>query len=247
MKFFESLYGHTEAAVDVTVRHGGTTLATGALIARGATPGTNNGMGIVPAASLADCIGLLLEEFLSTATDSNIDATTDTKRRVLRAPGCIYLAQYSQAAADDLAVTSSSGTTFTVTDLEDDIDGGWILTVNNTTTTGNNRQLRVLTASAAGSATLKSAFSADLTSADNFVKVLPRMHQLLVIITNATLLVTTAAVGTARATVVENYVEDTGIPFKPLDPVGDSPRLLTASARIYSAIAINNSVYTPFD
>lgn len=247
MKFHKSLLGVGQPVVqDMTVRHGATTVSVGALLVKGATPGTNNGMLIVSGAAVTDGVGVLLEELLSTVTDSNIDATVDVRRRVqILPPGGVLLAEYSQAAADDVAVTSSSGTTITVGSLEDDIDGGWVYVINST---NSNRQLRVLTASASGSATMKSALGTNLTSADSIVKVCPRLHQLLVITTAATQLATTAAAGTARLTVLENYIQDLpGIPFRPLDPVSDSPRTLTAQGKLFSDVTINNHVLYPFD
>mgnify|MGYP001574337040 CR=1 FL=1 len=247
MKFHYSLHGVGLPVIrDFSVRHGATTVERGALLVKGPTPGTNNGMLIVSGAAATDAMGILLEELTSTATDTTILATTDNLRKVqILPPGSVALAEYSLVAADDVAVVSSSTTTITVTDLEDDIDGAWVYV---SAGTASLRQLRVLTASAAGSATMKSAFGTVLTSAESIVKVCPRLHQLLVITTNSVQLATTAAVGTARLSVLDNYIKDEGsIPFKPLDPVADSPRTLTASARLYSDVCINNHVLFPFD
>src|SRR3990167_8675861 len=244
-KYFQSLTGSGgEIERDFTIRSGATTVDDGALVMRGATPGTNGGMLIVGAPAYADAVGILLEELLGTATDSNIDGTTENRRKVLYDPFGIYLFEYSQAAANDVAVTSSSGTTITVGSLEDNIDGGGIYVVNST---NSNLQLRYLTASAGGRATQKAALGTNLTSADNIVKVLPRLHQLVDLVTSSVTILTAAAAGTGRLCVVENYVDDTGIAFKPLDPVGDSPRTLTANARLYSALTIQNSAFFPFD
>ena len=65
MKVFRHFGGAPDKPRDVTVRHGATTVQAGALLVRGATPGTNGGMAIVAGAALTDCLGVLLEEALS--------------------------------------------------------------------------------------------------------------------------------------------------------------------------------------
>lgn len=229
---------------DVTVRHGGTTVSAGALVMRGATAETNKGMVIVGAPAYADAIGILLEEALSSVTDSNADGTAEIRRKVAIAPSGTMMVEYSQAAADDVAVTSSSGTTITVGSLEDDIDGGFILVVNST---NSNLQLRLLTASAAGSATMKSALSTNLTSSDNIIKILPRYHQLVDLNTAATRVLTAAAAGTGRLCVVENYIQDVDIPLRPLSPLTDSPRTLSSRGKIFAEVTMQNSAFFPFD
>ena len=246
MKVFRHFAGAPDKPRDVTVRHGATTVNAGALVIRGATPGTNGGMAIVGAGALADVIGVLLEEANSSTTDSNIDGSAEIRRKVVIAPFSSILADYSQGTGDDVAVTSSSGTTITVGSLEDDIDGGFILVVNST---NSNLQLRYLTASAAGSATMKSALGTNLTSSDNIIKILPRLHQLAVVNTAATMLSTSAAAGSARVVVVENYIKDigNGLSWQPLDPVLHSPLTLGSLAKVSAEITLSNLAYFPFD
>ena len=246
MQEFRQFGGPRGYPRDFTVRHGATTVSAGALLVRGATAGTNGGMVIVAGAALTDALGPLLEELNSSVTDSTILGTTEQRRKVLVAPFSSLLAEYSQAAADDVdADGGSSSTTLTITNLEDNIDGGFILVANGT---NSQKQLRYLTASASGSCTLKSAFGTALATGDGVVKILPRLHQLAVINTAATKLASTDAVGTARCVVVENWIDDPAVgSFRPLDPVRHSPITLSSVGKIYGEIALSNNAFFPLD
>lgn len=244
MEVFRTFAGGDFFPRDVTVRHAATTVQAGALVMRGATDEQDYGMAIVGAPTYPDAIGVLLEELLSTVTDSTILGTTDNRRKVAVAPFGSYLTEYSQAAADDVAVTSSSGTAITVGSLEDDIDGGFIF-VNAGSV--SQRELRYLTASAAGSATMKSALTTNLTSAESILKILPRFHQLVDLNTAAVSILTAAAAGTGRLTVVENYIKDVGIPMQPLSPVTHGALTLSSRGKLYAELTLINHAFFPFD
>jgi len=242
MEFHYSLVGGDPASRDMVCFHNTTTMVYGALVMRGATAGTDSGFCVVASGACADAVGVLIEEYLSTVTDSTQSGTYNQKRRVIIAPHAVYLAKYGVLAADDLAATSAT-TTVTVGSLENNIDGGWVYTVNSNT----NYELRLLTASASGSATLKSAFSTALASGDYIIKILPRFHQLAVVNTAADKLSSTAAVGTARLHVVENYMKcpGKGIPMHPLDPVADGARTLDATGEIFSDVVATDHAFMP--
>ena len=244
MEVFRTLAGNPAFSRDFTVRHGSTTVQAGALVMRGATGEQDFGMAIVGAPAYVDVIGVLLEELLSSVTDSTILGTTDNRRKVAIAPFGSYLAEYSQAAADDVAVTSSSSTTITVGSLEDNIDGGFIF-VN--AGTASQRELRYLTASASGSATMKSALTTNLTSADSILKILPRLHQLVDLNTASVSVLTAAAAGTGRLTVVENYIKDVNIPMQPLSPVTHGALTLSSRGKLYAELTLINHAFFPFD
>jgi hypothetical protein len=82
-------------------------------------------------------------------------------------PLAVYLVEQSLAAADDVAITSTSGTTVTIASLQDDLDGSWVYFP--LSAAGVKGSLRLLTASAAGSATMDSALVANGTAADTAV------------------------------------------------------------------------------
>ena len=244
MEVFRSFGGGDFYPRKFTVHHAATSVVAGALVMRGATAETDKGMAVVGAGALVDSIGVLLTAALSSVTDSNADGTAEIRRDVAIAPAGSYLIEYSQAAADDVDVTSSAGTTITVGSLEDDIDGGFIMVVNSDR---SNRELRLLTASASGSATMKSALTTALTSADHIIKILPRFHQLAAVNTAATMLTSGAAAGSARVCVVENYIQDVDIPLRPLDPIKDSPRTLTSRGKLFAEVTLINNAFFPFD
>jgi hypothetical protein len=86
-------------------------------------------------------------------------------------PFAVYMVEHSLAAADDVAITSTSSTTVTVPSLADDIDGYWVYFP--LTAAGVKGSLRLLTASASGSATMDSALTTAGTGTDTVVLISP--------------------------------------------------------------------------
>jgi hypothetical protein len=122
-----------------------------------------------------DALGISLET-LTTSSSPSIasDYSTTTGPAYGKAiinPGAVYLVEHSTAAADDVAITSTSSTTLTVASLQDDIDGTWAYFP--TSATGVKGSLRLITASASGSCTMDSALTANGTAADTVVLIAP--------------------------------------------------------------------------
>lgn len=189
----------------------------GAALIRGATAGTDSGFGVVATGALLDIIGVLaaLHDY-SVVGDSANTGLTYVYGSVVINPHGVFRADYD--STDTMAVASTATTTVTVTSLEDNIDGGWLL--------GNDGQVQYLTASASGSATSKS--SSGWTSANTLLKILPLFHQLIKINTAADKLGTDAAAGSGRAAIVDNWIRASGVPLQRLDPTKHSGNTYTS-------------------
>jgi len=214
MKFHYDLSGCQQIIKDIPIYGAGSGLLEGATIMKGATAGTDQGFGVIAtAASLASVLGVLAEVHAdpgAAGDDSKQDGTVITYRKVLINPFAVFLAENYPGS---LAIDAASATTnVVITNLEDNIDGGWIL--------GSDGMLQYLTASAAGSATTKSAHGWD--AADTATKILPLFHALLTLKTTAEKLQNAAAVGTGKARVIENYIQAAGVPRQKLDPTKHS-------------------------
>lgn len=249
MRFIYDLTGADPISRDFPMYGAGANIIEGAAVMRGATPGTNQGFAIVAASAVADFLGVLAELHANSAAgaDSKQDGTAYTRRKVIINPLAVWRSQYD--TADDMDVASVSGTTVTVTSLEDDIDGGWLLGDDGsgaygTGTTG--ARLSYITTAAAGSCTTKEDNSAIWTSATDLLKVLPLMHQLIKVNTAADKLGTDAAAGSGRASVIENYIEAQGVPLQPLDPTKHSG-LTLFNPKVYSDIRFLNHAFATFD
>lgn len=209
---------------DIPVYGNGAAIVDGALVMRGATPGTNQGFAILAASGWAGAIGVIQEThaLVSAGADSKQDGTAYTFRKVVINPWAVYRAQYDTGA---IAVASTSSTTVTITSLEDDIDGGWLF--------GNDGQLQYITTASAGSCTTKSATG--WTSANTVQKVLPMFHLFGTLDTTAVKLNHAAAVGSGLLANLDNWVEARGIPRQRLDPTKHSGLTLT-SVRLFSDV-----------
>lgn len=228
MKFHYDLAGSEQIVKDMIVYANGAQMSEGALLARGATPGTNQGFAILAPTGLAAVLGVLKELLLdpgSAGDDTTQAGTIVTYRKVMVNPFAVMLAAWATGA---IAIASVSGTTVTITSLEDDIDGGWLL--------GSDGQLQYLTASVAGSCTTKTATG--WTSAITVQKITPLFHATTTLSSDATQLNQAAAVGTGKARIVENYIKANGLPFQKLDPTKHSGLTLT------SPVAYSDVIFT---
>lgn len=235
MKFAYDLTGAEPIIRDYPVYGAGADIVEGAVVMRGATPGTNGGQLIVGVSALVDVVGVLAElHDYSVSGDSLIAGTAWVYRKVIINPFAVYRAQYD--STDTMAVASTSTTTVTVTSLEDNIDAGWLL--------GNDGQLQFLTASAAGSATSKSA--SGWTSANTLLKIVPVFHQLIKINTAADKIGTDAAAGAGEVANLDNWVQARGIPLQRLDPTKHSGLTLT-DPKIFSDIVFRNHAFNTLE
>lgn len=203
-------------------------------------------------AMCVDCLGISLQKRNTSGpypavTGDTVSVATlpDTSNppynKAIINPGAVYLAEYDQT--DTMAVASTSTTTFTVTSLEDDIDTGWIFMVTSAVT-GNDANLRQLTASAAGSATMDSALAGGNETSGTAIKILPVNHKTVDLNAEATGLATDAAINDCISlTNMENYVKDDGISFQPLRARKHRGLNLTNNAKFFSAIAMLDHIY----
>lgn len=187
----------------------GADVPAGAFLKRGATPGTNNGMLIAATASSAhtNVLGRLIEMLdFSVDGETLIAGTAQVNKLVdLAIPGSkMFEVDYSLATADLVQATQAvSTTTITLTSLEDDIDASFLY-VDEGLGAG---QTNYLTASAAGSATLKAAFGTSLDTTSYILKILPRFHEKLALSSDGTKLISQAAAGSWReAMVIDNFI-----------------------------------------
>jgi hypothetical protein len=200
----------------------GSDILAGALLKRGATPGTNNGE-LIQADSnttaAADALGVLMGLHDYSVVGDNLIAGTAfvTNKVELLSPARIVRAEYQLSSAGTGAIAATQAvttTTITLTNLEDDIDAAFLYVVGGL----GVGQTNYLTASAAGSATLKAAFGTSLDTTSYIVKILPRFHQFAGLSSDGTRLATYAAVGVHTVMVLDTYIIRSGREEQ-MDPV----------------------------
>ena len=209
-----------ENATNCPVSGLGTALVNGAFLKRGATPATENGMLIAATASAAhpDTFGILREAH-AVADDTDLPGTIFKTHPVdIIVPGRIIRISYSTLTADIISATQAvSTTTITLTSLEDDIDAGFLYVVSG----AGIGQINFLTASAAGSATLKAAFTTSLDSTSRLIKILPRFHQFAALSADGTSLRSQAGIGLWPVIVIDSWIVQAG-DIAQLNPVTHS-------------------------
>lgn len=188
----------------------------GAAVMRGATPGTNQPFAILATGALADVIGVIevTHTSASAADDSNVGGTLYTTRSMVINPFAVFRIEYD--LTDTMAVASTSGTTVTITSIEDNIDGGYVYAVSGT---GAGR-LAFITAADGSTVTTKETTGWDSTT--TLIKILPLWHQLVKLNSTADKIGTDAAAGSGLVTVLGSYIESDSIPHQPLDPTKHS-------------------------
>lgn len=122
--------------------------------------------------SAIDAIGILNENTYasSNAPDGAPDSAPDYGKVIVN-PFAVYMAEQNMDTSNDVALTSTSTTTVTISSLADDIDGYWVYFP--LTKAGTKGSLRLLTAAASGSATMDSALTAAGDSSDTAVLISP--------------------------------------------------------------------------
>lgn len=228
-----SLKGQDPIVVKVPLYGGAADIADGALIMPGATADTNLGLFIVGASTGPDALGTLrgLHDY-SVVGDSNVNGTSWVYGTVELCDRYQPLeVEYDQS--DTMAVASNSGTTLTITSLEDNIDTSWIY---NTT----KKELAFLTASASGSATQKTAMGWEAN--DTCIKILRLGHQVAKLNSAATKIGTDAAAGTWTVMIMENWFEDMAGGYSPqmLNPTLHD-NLTLVSPRFWSVLLVRNT------
>ncbi len=126
-------------------------------------------------------------------------------------PEATYFAFYDQTDAKSCTHAETAETTWQITSLEDNIDGGWLFTTDQADSSATYvGKIRYIKASASGSITC-TAITVD-TSTD-YVKVLPIGHRLTGLNAEATGLTTTAAAGSGvYLDIMENWISHSALP-----------------------------------
>jgi len=202
-------YGN-DNVTNLPVSGGGSDIQIGAILKPGVTAGTDFGSLILSADNTTgsvDAVGVLreLHDFSEDADATNTGVSFPLHPVQLLVPGRIVRAYYSSTVL--IACTQAvSTTTLTLTSLEDDIDGSFLYVQSG----AGAGQTNYLTASASGSATLKAAFTTNLDTTSNLIKILRRFHQKAGLNADGTMLASYAAVGVHDVVVIDTYIERNG-------------------------------------
>lgn len=216
----------------------------GAFVMRGGTAATMNGALVKASGSsaLPDIMGRLLELHDYSATGDTLVAGTSfvTHPVQLAHPFGIHRVEYD-LTSQITATQAVSTTTITLASLEDNIDAAFLYVVDGT----GEGQTNYLTASAAGSATLKAAFGTSLDTSSKLIKILPRFHQLISLNSDGTKLASQDAAGAVNAIVIDSYIQRNGAKIDQLDPTKHAALTGLSSLRsikFYADIAIIDAI-----
>jgi len=213
----------------------------GAILRKGTTPATQNGALIQMTGDAGvDYVGRLAQMLdYSADGETLVNGTSFVLKPVqLLAPTKIHMMEYDLTSVID-ATQAVSTTTITLTSLEDDIDAAFLYVAAGL----GAGQMNYLTASAAGSATLKAAFGTSLDTTSDIVKVLPRFHQLIELNSDGTKLGSGANAPTGTGFVWDTFIERNG-KIDRLSPVSHAALTGLSSLRsfkIWAAISFRNT------
>lgn len=216
------------------IYNAGANLAAGSLVMPGTTAETNLGVAVKVAANTnADVLGVLVElHDYSKSGDALVSGTKNwfapTGEAEINYPArLVEICDGATLARVDVdlsggtyaAVASYNGSTgtVTITNLEDNIDTGFLYVVDG----AGIGQTGFIKSSAAGSCVVASPFATALNNTSKVVKILPLFHQLMYWVpgtaTAGTKAGTTAAAGTGRVVILERHIVRNGLD-EMLDP-----------------------------
>ncbi len=234
MIFHYSLSGAQQIFKKYPLYSAGTTIPSGSAVVKGATPGTNQGFGIVAPASCAGILGVTtIADSLGSQLDSKQDGTLYTRYKLIINPDAVFNTKIASPSVAAIAVASTSTTTVTITSLEDDIDGGWLY--------GNDYQLQWIATATSGSCTTKTATG--WTSANTVTRVLPLFKILQDLDATANFLKPAAAIGTGKIITLENYITIGGFKREVLDPTKHSGATYDAFTTLHADIIFQNHAF----
>lgn len=236
MKFHYTLSGAKTHIKKYPLYSATTAIPEGAAVVKGATFGTNAGFGIVSPAAAAGVLGVTAQRDPNTSAggDSKQDGTAYTRYPVIINPDAVYLCELSKPATAAIAVASSSSTTVTITNLEDDIDGGWLW--------GSDGGVYWIATAAAGSCTTKG--TTGWTSAITVSRLLGLFKILQDLSATAVKLLPAAAIGTGKIITLENYIQYSGGKLEVLDPTKHSAVVSPiASTKLFADIVFQNHAF----
>lgn len=222
--------GQDPICVKLPLYGGAADIVDGALIVPGETAETNLGVFIKSAADGENAIGTLrgLHDY-SVVGDSSVAGTSWVYGTVELAARYAPL-RVDYDLTDTMAVASTSGTTVTITSLEDNIDTSWLYSTVSKT-------LFFVATSASGSCVTKTATG--WTSADTVIKILRLGHELAKLNSNCDKIGTDAAAGSWTVFVLENWFEDVNRGPERLDPTKHNGITLI-SPRFWSVLLPRN-------
>lgn len=243
MKFKYDLHGNSEIYKDVAIYGGGSNINEGAVVQRGATPGTNVPFMILGSGALTDVAGVIMAKHVSTVLgdDCNVGGTNYTRKRIIINPFAVFDCEYDQS--DTMIVVSTSGTTVTITSLEDNIDGGYLYAVAGT----GAGTLAFITDSSSGSCVTKAATGWD--GSTTVIKILPTYHQLIKINATGDKIGTDAAAGSGEVQIVDNFIQSDDIPNQNLNPTkhGSLTGLNLKNVKFFAELTFRNHIFNTLD
>lgn len=230
--------------LNVPIYGAGASIEKGALVKRGATPATDNGMAVKAsgASAIPDILGILTAGLnYASEGETLIDGTKFVVKPVeLVNPVRAVRIEYDKSSM--IACTSAVDTaTLTLTSLEDNIDAAFLYVAEGT----GIGQTNYLVASAAGSATLKAAFGTSLdNTTSKLLKILPRFHQIFSLNSAGTKLASQAAAGAVKGIVLDSFIERNGR-LEALDPTKHAALTKLnslSSIRFYADVLIRDAI-----
>lgn len=226
----KEITGQSPTIIEFPVYAASANLPVGTLLMPGVTAETDLGAAILMTSAGADTIGIL-KDAVTTALDCALDGTAWRYAKVEMCDRYSILEmEYDQA--DTMAVASTSGTTVTITSLEDNIDSSWLYSTVTKT-------LFYVATSTSGSCVTKTATG--WTSADTVIKILRIFHPLAKINAAATKIGTDAAAGSWTVVILENWFEDQGYPPTRLDPTVHNGITLV-NPRFWTRLIVRNTM-----
>lgn len=220
-----------------------TDIAAGAAIILGGTQGTNQGYGVIMPANTSLASGLFLgvteSKFAASVIDNDVTAATKYILTDLTInPHAVWEAQYDNTLTGarwttglTLTAVTTGTPSVTITSLET-ISGGWLFF--------DNGEIHYVASVAGGVATLKSATTAAITTANKALKI-PQITEPLLTFNTAGTKISggTAAQGAVQMSVLENFIRAVGFDNVMLDPTKHDALILPTVNGVAPSIFAN--------
>ena len=173
----------------------------------------------------------------SAGTDSKADGTAYTylDKEVCINPDAVYLAEHTNPATSLIAIATMSGTSVTVTSLEQSMAGSWFW--------GSDNQLQYIVSQGASTTAVTKTASGWIAGTTTLTRLTPDFAILVALSSDGTKIKNAAAAGTGKVAIYRSYLQSLAVPLQRLDPTKHSGVTFDAGLRLFQDILFQDHAF----
>jgi len=239
MKAHYTLSGGQWVLADLPLYGNGANIVADAAVMRGVTENANQPFAIVATGALAYVLGVTCQLHTNSAAgaDCKQDGTAFTyiDKEVIINPDAVYLAEHTAPSVSLVAITTMSGTSVTITSLEQNMTGSWFW--------GSDNQLQWIVSQGASTTAVTKTASGWVAGSTTITRITPEFQILVALDSTGIKIKNAAAAGTGKVFIYRSFLQSKSVPFQRLDPTKHSGVTYDSGLRIFQDILFQDHAF----